>query len=104
MLAVASPGPLRCAVAIWRARAARSSDRGPPRAGRFNRRRLPPLAHAPPPPSLPFARVEENLGLLSNDEVLAVLKDREADKQPVVSRATPSEIQVGRLLCCARLG
>jgi hypothetical protein len=37
--------------------------------------------------------VEENLGLLSNDEVLAVLKDREADKQPVVSRATPSEIQ-----------
>lgn len=39
--------------------------------------------------------VEENLGLLSNDEVLAVLKDREADKQPVISRATPSEIQVG---------
>lgn len=37
--------------------------------------------------------VEENLGLLSNDEVLAVLKDREADKQPVISRATPSEIQ-----------
>jgi hypothetical protein len=25
--------------------------------------------------------------------VLAVLKDREADKQPVISRATPSEIQ-----------
>lgn len=38
--------------------------------------------------------MEENLGLLSNDEVLAVLKDREADKQPVISRATPSEIQV----------
>lgn len=37
--------------------------------------------------------MEENLGLLSNDEVLAVLKDREADKQPVVSRAAPSEIQ-----------
>lgn len=33
------------------------------------------------------------MGLLSNDEVLAVLKDREADKQPVVSRAAPSEIQ-----------
>ncbi len=42
--------------------------------------------------------VEENLGLLSNDEVLAVLKDREADKQPVISRATPSEIQVGSSL------
>lgn len=27
-----------------------------------------------------------------------MLKDREADKQPVVSRATPSEIQVG---CCS---
>lgn len=44
---------------------------------------------------LPGLSVEENLGLLSNDEVLAVLKDREADKQPVISRATPSEIQVG---------
>ena len=51
---------------------------------RSNRRR-------PLPPS---CSVEGNIGLLSNDEVLAVLKDREADKQPVISRATPSEIQV----------
>lgn len=38
--------------------------------------------------------IEENAGLLSNNEVLAVLKDREADQQAVVSRALPSEIEV----------
>ena len=33
-------------------------------------------------------------GTLTNSEVLAVLQDREADKEPVVSKAKPSEIQV----------
>ncbi|PSC75678.1 P-loop nucleoside triphosphate hydrolase superfamily [Micractinium conductrix] len=50
-------------------------------------------AREPATPSTSMKIVEENIGLLSNDEVLAVLKDREADKQPVISRATPSEIQ-----------
>eukprot|EP00887_Chlorella_sp_A99_P005685 scaffold1.g5685.t1 len=38
--------------------------------------------------------LEENGGLLSNNEVLAVLKAREADKHPSVSKALPSEIKV----------
>lgn len=69
--------------------------------GRFNRRRAAACRRSPRATCRRPSRcrsVEENLGPLSNDEVLAVLKDREADKQPVVSRATPSEIQVG---CCS---
>jgi hypothetical protein len=41
-----------------------------------------------------FLRLEENAGELTNSEVLEVLKDREADRQPVISKARPSEIQV----------
>ena len=37
--------------------------------------------------------LEENGGPLSNPEVLHVLKNREADKQPVLSKALPSEIK-----------
>lgn len=40
--------------------------------------------------------MEANGGLLSNNEVLAVLKDREADKPASVSKALPSEIKVSR--------
>ena len=73
------------ATAAWRPAAAAGAGGGS--------KRLPlPLTTAPCLP--PACRVVENLGLLSNDEVLAVLKDREADKQPVISRATTSEIQV----------
>lgn len=39
-------------------------------------------------------RIEHNGGLLSNVEVLHVLRDREADKQAVISKALPSEIKV----------
>ena len=42
-----------------------------------------------------YCSIEENVGLLSNNEVLAVLKDREADRHPSVSKALPSEIKVG---------
>ena len=38
--------------------------------------------------------MERDGGLLSNAEVLDVLKDREANKQAVVSSALPSEIRV----------
>lgn len=38
--------------------------------------------------------IEHDGGLLSNVEVLHVLRDREADKQAVISKALPSEIKV----------
>lgn len=47
------------------------------------------------PLSLPTARsIEKGEGLLTNSEVIAVLADHEADKQPLVSKAKPSEIVV----------
>lgn len=42
-----------------------------------------------------LCRIQEEGGLLTNSEVIQVLKDREADKQAVVSKALPSEIKVG---------
>lgn len=38
---------------------------------------------------------------MSNAEVLAVLKDREANKQAVISKALPSEITVFDSLFCS---
>ena len=42
-------------------------------------------------------RLQDNAGLLTNAEVLSVLRDREADQEPVVSKALPSEHKVGTL-------
>ena len=39
-------------------------------------------------------RLQDNAGLLTNSEVLTVLRDREADQEPVVSKAQPSEHKV----------
>lgn len=103
MLAVAASAPLCTTTAIHMLRAARGSCASPPGANSVQPAAAPACRRSPMrrSPRLPAARsVEENLGLLSNDEVLAVLKDREADKQPVVSRATPSEIQVGCRCWC----
>ena len=65
----------------------------------------PPAPYPSPKPAVAlelvgFCSVQGDAGLLTNSEVLTVLKGREADKQPVVSKALPSEIEVRFLGAC----
>lgn len=49
-------------------------------------------------------RIQLDGGFLSNSEVISVLREREANKQAVVSKAQPSEIKVRWLHVSSRAG